>query len=200
LIARSGELAARHPEQLSDSARSSSIFGDRLTTELFAFGFFNRGRPSSCPCAGNRQLSAYLYGLLSFEIEPLVNRLFKRIQGAELNVYKSDKSLQKKFFCKHIKYTCCYRFLTAEDFRRKTCARMTPSASDPRPLVWAVLPPPLAERIRQHYGPVCEDGSIPSKAFDRFWSEFFGDITYQQGIRAKTKQLEPIVFNGENPN
>jgi hypothetical protein len=67
-------------------------------------------------------------------------------------------------------------------------------------LVWAVLPPLLAERIRQHYGPVCEDGSIPSKVFDRFWSEFFGDITYQECIRAKTKHLEPIVFNGENPN
>jgi hypothetical protein len=77
---------------------------------------------------------------------------------------------------------------------------MTPSVSVPRPLVWTVLPPLLAERIRQHYGPVCEDGSIPSKAFDRFWSDFFGDITYQKRIREKTKHLEPIVFNGENHN
>jgi hypothetical protein len=81
LIARSGELAARHPEQLSNSARSSSIFGDRLTTEPFAFGFSIVAGQAPALAPGTASFPCILYSLLSFETEPLVNRLFKRIQG-----------------------------------------------------------------------------------------------------------------------
>ena len=77
---------------------------------------------------------------------------------------------------------------------------MAPVISDQRPLVWVVLPPLLAGRIRRHYGPVDRSGSIPLRAISKLLNKFETDKTYQGRLRSKARELELIVFDGSIPD
>ena len=67
-------------------------------------------------------------------------------------------------------------------------------------LVCTVLPPVLAERIRRHYKLLYGDGFTASDAFSAFLFEFTADAGFRQRLQAKASELQPIVFDSQNPN
>jgi hypothetical protein len=77
---------------------------------------------------------------------------------------------------------------------------MKPSASDLSCPVWTVLPPALAERIHRHYELRYGEGFITSNALAKFCTEFITDAAFCERIQTKARELEPIVFDGQNPS
>ena len=77
---------------------------------------------------------------------------------------------------------------------------MKPSALDSRLLVWSVLPPVLVERIRRHYDILYGKGFSASDAFAQFWSEFITDAAFREQIKTKARELQPIVFDSQDPS
>jgi hypothetical protein len=77
---------------------------------------------------------------------------------------------------------------------------MKPSAADSRPLVWSVLPPVLIERIRRHYDILYGKGFTSSNAFAQFSSEFITDDAFRDRIKTKARDLQPIVFDSDDPS
>jgi hypothetical protein len=77
---------------------------------------------------------------------------------------------------------------------------MKPSAPDPSCPVWAVLPPVLVERIYRHYDVLYGEGFTSSNALAKFCSEFIADTAFREGIQAKARELQPIVFDSQDPS
>jgi hypothetical protein len=77
---------------------------------------------------------------------------------------------------------------------------MKPSAADSRLLVWSVLPPALVERIRRHYVILYGKGFTSSNAFAQFWSEYITDVAFRERIKTKARDLQPIVFDSQDPS
>ena len=67
-------------------------------------------------------------------------------------------------------------------------------------LVCAVLPPVLAERIRRHYKILYGDGFTASDAFSAFQFEFTTDAGFRERIQAKASELQPTVFDSQDPS
>jgi hypothetical protein len=77
---------------------------------------------------------------------------------------------------------------------------MKNSAADYRLQVCSVLPPMLAERIRRHYHVLYGKRFTASNAFAQFWYEFTTDDTFRERIETKARELQPIVFDSQDPS
>jgi hypothetical protein len=77
---------------------------------------------------------------------------------------------------------------------------MKPSAADSRLLVSSVLPPALVERIRRHYEILYGKGFTSANAFAQFWSEYITDVAFRERIKTKARDLQPIVFDSQDPS
>jgi len=77
---------------------------------------------------------------------------------------------------------------------------MKSSAPDSRLPIWAVLPPVLVERIRRHYNILYGEGFTASNAFAQFYSEFITDPVFRERIQTKARELQPIVFDSQDPS
>lgn len=78
--------------------------------------------------------------------------------------------------------------------------QMRPSAPDSSLPITAVLPPVLAERIRRHYDLLYGEGFTASDAFAQFWSEFTTDARFRDRVQTKVRELQPIVFDTQDPS
>ena len=77
---------------------------------------------------------------------------------------------------------------------------MKNSAADYLLYVWPVLPPMLAERIRRHYHVLYGNRFSSANAFAKFWSEFIADDAFRKRIETKARELQPIVFDSQDPS
>ncbi len=77
---------------------------------------------------------------------------------------------------------------------------MKPSVSDSSCPVRAVLPPLLVERIERHCNLLYGEGFTASDALAKFCSEFVTDVAFRERIQTKARELQPIVFDGQNPS
>jgi hypothetical protein len=66
--------------------------------------------------------------------------------------------------------------------------------------VWAVLPPVLVERICRHYYLLYGEGFTASNALAKFCSEFTTDAAFRERIQTRARELQPIVFDGQDPS
>ena len=78
--------------------------------------------------------------------------------------------------------------------------QMKPSAPDSSLPITTVLPPVLAERIRRHCDLLYGEGFTASDAFAQFWSEFTIDAHFRERVQTKGRQLQPIVFDSQDPS
>jgi hypothetical protein len=74
---------------------------------------------------------------------------------------------------------------------------MKPSAPDFSWPVWAVLPPLLVDRIGRHYDLLYGDAS---NALAKFCSEFITDAAFRERIQTKARELQPVVFDSQDPS
>ena len=77
---------------------------------------------------------------------------------------------------------------------------MKNAAADYLLYVWPVLPPMLAERIRRHYDVLYGNRFTSANAFAQFWSEFIADDAFRKRIETKARELQPIVFDSQDPS
>ena len=77
---------------------------------------------------------------------------------------------------------------------------MKPSAPDFSCPVWAVLPPPLVERIERHYDLLYGEEFTGSNALAKFCSEFIADVAFRERIQTKARELQPVVFDSQDPS
>jgi hypothetical protein len=77
---------------------------------------------------------------------------------------------------------------------------MKPSVLDSGCPVWAVLPPLLVERIERHYNLLYGEGFTGSNALAKFCSEFVTDVAFRERIRTKASELQPVVFDSQDPS
>jgi hypothetical protein len=77
---------------------------------------------------------------------------------------------------------------------------MKPSALDFSCPVWAVLPPVLVERIHRHYDLLYGEEFTASNALAEFCSEFIADAVFREQLQTKARELQPIVFDAQNPS
>ena len=86
-------------------------------------------------------------------------------------------------------------------YRKLTNTReMKPSAPDFSWPGWAVLPPLLIGRIERHYDLLYGEGFTDANAFAKFCSEFMTDAAFRERIQAKARELQPVVFDGQDPS
>jgi hypothetical protein len=78
--------------------------------------------------------------------------------------------------------------------------QMKRSAPEPGLPITAVLPPVLAERIRRHYDVLYGERFTASDVFAQFLSEFTTDARFRDRVQAKGRELQPIVFDSQNPS
>ncbi|MBV8277973.1 MAG: hypothetical protein JO170_22295 [Verrucomicrobia bacterium] len=77
---------------------------------------------------------------------------------------------------------------------------MKPSAPDFSWPVWAVLPPLVIERIERHYDILYGKGFSGSDALTKFCSEFITDAGFRERIQTRAKELQPVVFDSQDPS
>jgi hypothetical protein len=77
---------------------------------------------------------------------------------------------------------------------------MKTSAPDFSWPLWAVLPPLLVERIGRHYELLYGEGFTASDALAKFCSEFITDAAFRQRIQTKATELQPVVFDSQDPS
>jgi hypothetical protein len=77
---------------------------------------------------------------------------------------------------------------------------MKPSAPDFSWPVWAVLPPLLIERIERHYDLLYGERFTASNAAAKFCSEFIADAAFRERIQTKARELQPVVFDSQDPS
>jgi hypothetical protein len=74
------------------------------------------------------------------------------------------------------------------------------SAPDSSLPITTVLPPVLAERIRRHYDLLCGEGVTDSNVFAKLCSEFITDAAFRERIQTKAGELQPVVFDSQDPS
>lgn len=77
---------------------------------------------------------------------------------------------------------------------------MKASAPDLSCPVWTVLPPVLVERIYRHYDLLYGEGFTSSNVLAKFCSEFITDAEFRERIQTKARELQPIVFDSQDPS